>query len=366
MSKRFTAQIFRWLNQVNADGELPATALKVCVELTGCFREAKKGMAWPGLQSIADTIGKSKATVLTAIRILEQRGHLKVQYGRPGAGHSNRYWLIEKGQPANLSARPKKVRKKGQPANLNLLKETPRGGLKTPSLGDGEREREARCREQVSPDPGGAPVKGAPGCFEGGTEPAESLSSTAPPEPAAPPKEGARGKEAGQEPAERLSTLRHNENEGDAPAVWREILACYRRGWASDDDPKQIAIARTAFAKLIGQGTAASEIVAGVKRWVTGVDAPRYLPPLFELLSTGAWQSEPPAKRKRRSAAAATGVALAGRALPRTNGNKVDLSLMGLQRAGYVQDENGNVYHPEGNAGSAYFWLQGARGGAAS
>src|SRR5262245_55175138 len=107
MSRQFTAQIFRWLNQVNADAELPASALKVCVELAGCFRESKKkGMAWPGLQSIADTIGKSKATVLTAIRILEQRGHLKVQYGHPGAGHSNHYWMVEKGQPANLSAQP--------------------------------------------------------------------------------------------------------------------------------------------------------------------------------------------------------------------------------------------------------------------
>ena len=345
MSKNFTAQIFRWLNQVNADPELPATALKVCVELTGCFREAKKGMAWPGLQSIADTIGKSKATVLTAIRILKQRGHLKVQYGRPGAGHSNHYWMLEKGQPANLSARPKKVRKKGQPANLNLLKETPRGGLKTPSLGDGERE--ARCREQNSPDPGGAPVKGAPGCSEERPEPAESPSSAA----------------------------TQQNTEGDAPAAWREILACYRRGWASDDDPKQIAIARIAFARLIGQGTPACEIVAGVKRWVVAADAPRYLPALFELLSTGAWQSEPPARKKRRAlqiprrgkavAAATGGVALGGGALPRTNG-KVDMSRMGLMRAGYVQDENGDLYHPEGNAGSAFFWAPGARGGAAS
>jgi hypothetical protein len=140
MSKRFTAQIFRWLNQVNADPELPATALKVCVELAGCFRESKKGMAWPGLQTIADTIGKSKATVLNVIRILEQRGHLKVQYGRAGAGHSNQYWMIEKGQPANLSAQPKKVRKKGQPADLNLLRTSSGGVLQTPPPEAGERE----------------------------------------------------------------------------------------------------------------------------------------------------------------------------------------------------------------------------------
>ena len=86
-------------------------------------------------------------------------------------------------------------------------------------------------------------------------------------------------------------------------------------------------------------------------------DAPRYLPALFELLSTGAWQSDPPARKKRR-AVAATGVALGG-ALPRTNG-KVDTSRLVLLRAGYVQDENGDLYHPDGNAGSGLYWLRGA------
>jgi hypothetical protein len=230
-------------------------------------------------------------------------------------------------------------------------------------------EREARCREQNSPDPGGAPVEGAPGCFQ------EPEQASPPEEPIAPEPGGTSPRVCRREDEpkngsdeENVTTIsgdRPAEDDG-APAAWREILACYRRGWPSDEDPKQIAIARTAYAKLIGQGTPACEIVSGVKRWVAAADAPRYLPALFELLSTGAWRSEPPAKRKRRSAAAATGVALAGRALPRTNGNKVDLSLMRLHSAGYVQDENGNVYHPEGNAGSAYFWLQGARGGAAS
>jgi hypothetical protein len=260
MSKRFTAQIFRWLDQVNADAELPATALKVCVELAGCFREAKNGgMAWPGLQTIADTIGKSKATVLNAIRMLEQRGHLKVQYGHPGAGHSNHYWMLEKGQPANLSAQPKKVRKKGQPANLNLLtppsEEEPKGS----SSSGGERERPSAF---VSPPPGA-------GAFAGPApeEEQEGVPSSA--EIRLPPRCKADGLKESFNPLRR---------------VWA-------RPWADADDDVAFRLYCAAHAE-VGHAV----IFEAALAWVAAADAPRFLPSLAKWLQARGWEKSPPQK----------------------------------------------------------------------
>jgi hypothetical protein len=344
MSKNFTAQIFRWLNQVNADAELPATALKVCVELTGCFREAKKGMAWPGLQSIADTIGKSKATVLTAVRILEQRGHLKVQCGRPGAGHSNHYWMIEKGQPANLSARPKKVRKKGQPANLSLLRTSSGGVLQTPPSEAGERGGSLRS-DPIASDPGVAPLGGAPGLVQESEPASPPESESVPTEPDGTSPRVWRREDEAAEP----STSPPAEDDG-AHAAWRALCELWRRGHPADDTSKAIAITRAAFVKALAQGTPPEQIVAAAKVWVAAADAPRFLPQLATWLATGGFAQKPPAKRERRS-----NKSVRRDQLPRQNG-KVDLTTLTLKRAGYVEDENGNLYHPDGNAGSAFWW----------
>jgi hypothetical protein len=346
MSKRFTALIFRWLNQVNADPELPATALKVCVELAGCFRESKKGMAWPGLQTIADTITKSKATVLNAIRLLEQRGHLKVQYGRPGAGHSNHYWMVEKGQPANLSARPKKVRKKGQPANLSPLRTSSGGVLQTPPPEAGERGGSLGS-DPIASDPGVAPLRGAPGFVE------EPEQASPPEEPIAPESSGTAPRVYRRED-DQAATPSTNPlaEDGGAHTAWRELCAVWRRGHPADDTPKAIAITRAAYVKVIAQGTPPELIVAAAKVWSAAADAPRFLPQLATWLATGGFEQKPPAKRERRSN---TSGSVRRDRLPRQNG-KVDLTALTLRRAGYIEDENGNLYHPDGNAGSAFWW----------
>jgi hypothetical protein len=106
-SKEFTAKIFRWLHQVNGDDKLPGSAIKVAVRLASDFNEKLGGMAWPSCQTLSEDIGKSKATVIDMIRRLHARGHLQVEWGQQGKGHSNQYWLVEKGQPANLSATSK-------------------------------------------------------------------------------------------------------------------------------------------------------------------------------------------------------------------------------------------------------------------
>jgi Helix-turn-helix domain len=102
VSKTFTAQVFRWLYQVNGDHGLPASAAKVAIYLAPHFNEAEGGMAWPSCKTISDAIGKSEATVINVIRWLGDRGHLRIEWGKQGRGHSNRYWMIEKDQQADL------------------------------------------------------------------------------------------------------------------------------------------------------------------------------------------------------------------------------------------------------------------------
>jgi hypothetical protein len=96
MSKAFTAKVFRWLHQVNADTKLPASAAKVAIRLSPDFNEGRGGMAWSAFKTMADDIGLSERHVIRAIHALEARGHLKVKWGKRGRGHSSQYWMLER------------------------------------------------------------------------------------------------------------------------------------------------------------------------------------------------------------------------------------------------------------------------------
>jgi Helix-turn-helix domain len=95
-SKAFTAKVFRWLHQVNADAKLPASAAKVAIRLTPDFNEERGGMAWSAFKTMANDIGLSERHVIRAIRALEARGHLRVQWGKQGRGHSSQYWMLDR------------------------------------------------------------------------------------------------------------------------------------------------------------------------------------------------------------------------------------------------------------------------------
>jgi Helix-turn-helix domain len=95
-SKQFTAKVFRWLHQVNADLALPASAAKIAICLIGHFNEKEGGVAWPSCRTIGAAIGKSESTVFSVVRALHARGHLRLEWGKQGRGCSNRYWMIEK------------------------------------------------------------------------------------------------------------------------------------------------------------------------------------------------------------------------------------------------------------------------------
>jgi biotin operon repressor len=118
-SKRdeYTKDRFVWLDQVIANPKLPASASKVAyVIATSLWRQ--KGTvtlvtpeitasdhvreAWIGTREIAEKIGMSRFTVMKMVLRLEEHGHLEVDPGKQGRGHSNHYRLVRKGAPANL------------------------------------------------------------------------------------------------------------------------------------------------------------------------------------------------------------------------------------------------------------------------
>jgi hypothetical protein len=121
-----TRRLFLWMNQVKADPELSPVAFMVAYEIGQHFNSKHGGAAWPSSLTIATNIGVDKATVIRAVRQLRERGHLKVDPGKAGRGHSNRYRMAKpkiKGAAAHLSEPIKGASgpRKGAPAHLNHL-----------------------------------------------------------------------------------------------------------------------------------------------------------------------------------------------------------------------------------------------------
>jgi hypothetical protein len=137
-----------------------------------------------------------------------------------------------------------------------------------------------------------------------------------------------------------------------APAVaslaeeraWRELRALWQRGWASDDAPAAVAIGRQAFAQACRKAEPAA-ILDGARKWSAAADAPRFLPALWKWLDAEGWAKPAPVRAKTTSSA--NRGSRHRDTLPRTNGNKVDLSRLALMQGGYVEDDEGRLYHPE-------------------
>jgi hypothetical protein len=113
----YTRDRFRWLDQVAADRDLPASAFKVAYAIATSLWRGKGTVtlvsdstnptddvreAWIGTREIADKIAMSRFTVMTMVDRLEDNGHLEVDPGKQGRGHANHYRLVRKGAPANL------------------------------------------------------------------------------------------------------------------------------------------------------------------------------------------------------------------------------------------------------------------------
>lgn len=98
----FTRFKFEWLNQIAADGELPPNACRVAVRLAH-YHDRDKGYAWPGIERLAGELGiKSPNTVRAAVKALEKRGHLAVEWSAGGPKQTHRFVPILAGQPFKL------------------------------------------------------------------------------------------------------------------------------------------------------------------------------------------------------------------------------------------------------------------------
>jgi hypothetical protein len=132
----------------------------------------------------------------------------------------------------------------------------------------------------------------------------------------------------------------------DQERAWRELREVWQRGHLSDDTAKAIAIARQAFAKAV-QIAHPHDILAAARAWVAAADAPRFLPQLGQWLAARGWEKPPPKKRKRGTANGQRGYQRRG---------KPDLMRVALKMGGYVEDEDGKLYHPDGEVGCSFDW----------
>jgi DNA-binding transcriptional MocR family regulator len=100
--RRDTRKLFVWLDQVRSDPELSSSAFKVAYEIGQHFNSGHGGAAWPSSLTIATNIGVGKATVIRMVQQLRERGHLKIDPGKAGRGHSNQYFMVvRKGSAAH-------------------------------------------------------------------------------------------------------------------------------------------------------------------------------------------------------------------------------------------------------------------------
>jgi hypothetical protein len=267
----FTAKIFRWLAQVNADRELPPSAAKIAIALAAYFNHQREGgMAWPGFETLARDAGLSKSVVVSVLRLMAERGHLKIEAGRPGRGHSSRYWMIEKGRQADLfepekrSAAPSEKgrlaaqkRSAGRPdSSKNHLLH----GAEAGAVEEGERA-DALARVEYSPCDAGAP--------EGAREELKQESKPPPSEESPPP--------------------------GEIATPFDQLKAIWRRPWCDDE-----AAERRAFERARRE-VAPETIIAAAQAHVAAADHPRFLQPLDCWLDRRGWEHNPPERKPRRA-----------------------------------------------------------------
>jgi hypothetical protein len=310
MTSKFTAMQFTWLHQINEDIELPASDLKVALQLTRHFNEKEGGRAFPGYETLAEgcepytkDIGVSEHTVIRSVRRLQERGHLRVEWGKPGRGHPNQYWMIIKPasvqvsdavKPASVSARkPASVSIKPAPVQENLLKNLEGVPKKEHPPG---REREAELALSTAPDPGGTRLNGAP---------PDSASA----------------------PSEERKQARKKEPAADATVVsdYAELRKAWPRPWMDDD-----AADRRAFDQACRKALA-GEIIQGALAYVQAFnDEPRYLPKLAVWLNGEGWTKKPPPKKSKPPGP---------NRRYRSNGGKPDMARIMFAQAGLIDAE---------------------------
>src|SRR5262249_25291070 len=110
--------------------------------------------------------------------------------------------------------------------------------------------------------------------------------------------------------------------------------------------------ARQAFERACREADP-DDILDGARVWVAAFEAGdgvRYLPALPQWLIARQWERPPPPTKPKRHSGTA----------PRwpdgRHRDKDDPMRDALLMGGYVEDEDGNLYNPNGNAGSSFDW----------
>jgi hypothetical protein len=97
MSDRFTADKLAWLEQVAIDAGLSPLARVIAMILAVRYLNRETGDAWPSVETLASDAGlKSTNPVRVALRSLENRGHLAIQWSTGGKGQTSRFRPILK------------------------------------------------------------------------------------------------------------------------------------------------------------------------------------------------------------------------------------------------------------------------------
>jgi hypothetical protein len=258
--RRDTRKLFVWLNQVRADPVLSPVAFLVAYEIGQHFNARHGGAAWPSSLTIASNIRMSERSVIRAAKLLAQRGHLKIDPGKAGRGHSNQYFMVlQKGAAAHL-------KQAGKPAPAQVSK--------------------------ASRKPASVALKPAP-AQENYLEPSMGPPSAVPID----------GGESGSRaltviPASALAVGGALEQERALiedrfPGLW--ALWSSARSWPDSDVDE--ATARRCF-DLACRDADPDDIIAAARAWVSAVE-PRYVSTLSKWLLACGWLKRPPARRQR-------------------------------------------------------------------
>jgi hypothetical protein len=96
-NKHFTKRRFMWLDQIAADSELTASAVRVAMFIGMRYLNSETGLAFPSYKRLAVDLGSREKVAIAAVALLKGRGHLVVALqGRRGRGSPNHYAIVLK------------------------------------------------------------------------------------------------------------------------------------------------------------------------------------------------------------------------------------------------------------------------------
>jgi hypothetical protein len=284
---------------------IPPLAFKLAYLIAFQYMNLQTRTAFVAQETLAAHVPASVRTVQRLLRVLVGLG-LRIDAGN-GRGYASTYSITpvedERATPVSPFSAQKgdkkgrhQTSKKGDTGVApTLLKRTnvPSGELNALQK-EGESDRASR--DESSPPAGTPPLTRDPAedfprgelsadfFLDGETESAEAKNRT----PAEKNESGASAENA-------AAVVALDERE----RAWHALREVWRRGWASDDTAKAVAIAKIAFAKACACADP-DEILTAAKAHVAAADAPRFLPPLSAWLAARGWEQPPPQKRSRR------------------------------------------------------------------